>query len=171
MRLCIVRHGLAEPRAPGASAAADARRALTPKGAVRTRAAALGLRRVGLRPERIGTSRLRRAEETARILRDVLAPSLTLERCAFLAPGAGRIEELLRWLRRRPCSEALLVGHMPDLAELASALLCGDERLRLILKKAAACGIVFNGAPGPGAGALEFLMQPGPLRGLAKRKA
>ena len=164
MTLYIVRHGTAQRR--GANGVTDDERVLTPEGRTRTRLAAEGLLAVGCRPDCIATSPLPRAEETARIMADVLCPEAPLETRRFLEPGAtaGRVVE---WLQccGRDC--AMIVGHMPDVAEITAELLTGEAGLDITFKKAATCCISFRDAPALGAGALEWLLQPRQLRTLA----
>jgi len=165
MTLYIVRHGAAQRR--GAKGVTDdAERVLTPEGRTRTRLAAEGLLAVGCRPDCMATSPLPRAEETARIMAEVLCPEAPLEPQRFLQPGAtaGRVVE---WLQRCGRDCAMIVGHMPDLAEIASELLTGDVGLDITFKKAGACCISFQDAPALGAGSLEWLLQPRQLRTLA----
>jgi phosphohistidine phosphatase len=68
--LYLVRHGIAEV----ASATSDADRRLTAEGTRKLHAAALGLQRLGVVPDLVLSSPLRRAEETAQQLAAVLAP-------------------------------------------------------------------------------------------------
>jgi phosphohistidine phosphatase SixA len=59
---------------------------------------------------------------------------------------------------------------MPDLAQLASALLASNTSLDIVFKKSGVCCISFDGTPRAGAGRLEWLLQPKQLRSLAKRR-
>jgi phosphohistidine phosphatase SixA len=71
---------------------------------------------------------------------------------------------VVRWLRERQETEILAVGHMPDLAALASYLLCGGIEVPLTFKKCAVCRITCQPSVGKGRGVLEWLMQPAQLR-------
>ena len=123
--LYLVRHAIAEAR----GATADADRRLTAEGARRMRRVALGLKRLGVAPELIVSSPLRRAEETAAILVSVLAPDLPIEIYPPLAPG-NPIAEVISGLRQyRRAHHVILVGHQPSLGELASQLLTGSPSL------------------------------------------
>ena len=166
MKLYIVRHGIAqEPGSPGVSSDDD--RALTDEGRDKTRAAAEGLRTLGCRPDCIGTSPLCRAEQTARIMADVLAPKASFKVCKPLAPG-GRLDEFVAWLRRLKDEQVMIVGHMPGVAEFASGLLAEKSEVDLVFKKAGTCCISFDGEPGRGRGCLEWMRQPRQLRDLGK---
>jgi len=166
VQLYIVRHGIAQPRG-AAGVSCDAERALTPKGRRRTRLAAEGLTALGCRPERIGTSPLRRCEETAVIIADVVCPEAPVEVCEFLAPGAV-VEDVLDWMGRFVHDSMMIVGHMPDVAEIASGLLSAGTGLDMVFKKAGACSIWFDGEAARQVGRLEWLLQPRHLCALAK---
>ena len=118
---------------------------------------------------RIGTSPLVRARQTAEILADVLDAEKELESCEFLSPGSD-VEALIRWLRDVRADSVMIVGHMPDLAHLASAMLAPKASLDIAFKKSGVCCVSFDGMPAAGAGRLEWLLQPKQLRGLDKRK-
>jgi len=194
MELYLVRHGIAQDRdAEGVSSDAD--RALTKEGKARTREVARGLRARGVRPARIGTSPYRRAEETARILaKELLSPPASGRRahgegrpesplavCEFLAPAGARqqagatveqltgaVGPLVEWLLTLDAEAVMIVGHMPDMADLASGLLHAGGGVGLAFRKGAVCCVSFAGEPAPGAGTLEWLLQPGYLRALAR---
>jgi phosphohistidine phosphatase len=80
----IMRHGIAADPAPGMS---DVDRALTAEGVRKTERVAVGLQRIGVKPDVILSSPLRRAEETARLVADVLRPSASIELFPPLAGG------------------------------------------------------------------------------------
>jgi phosphohistidine phosphatase len=165
MRLYIVRHGAAVELGEG-GATRDADRTLSDEGRRKTRLVAVGLQRIGCRPARVGTSPLPRAAETACILAETVCPKVEVETCDFLAPGAEACD-VVEWLAERPCDEAMIVGHMPDVARIASDLLSGDPGLAIQFKKSAVCCVSFE-EPAISDGALEWLMQPRPLKALGK---
>ena len=170
MELYIVRHGDAG-QAMRVRGRADDERELTREGRKETAAVAKALRALGCSPERmrIGTSPLVRARQTAEILAEVLDAEKELESCEFLSPGSD-VEALIRWLRDVRADSAMIVGHMPDLAHLASAMLAPKASLDIAFKKSGVCCVSFDGIPAAGAGRLEWLLQPKQLRGLAKRR-
>ncbi|MFM9109549.1 MAG: phosphohistidine phosphatase SixA [Prochlorococcaceae cyanobacterium] len=136
--LLLLRHGIADERDPLAPPAADAARALTIAGRRRTRAVVERLAALGLRADRLLASPLRRAQDTAELAIDAgLADGLEL--CTALAPG-GDVLPLLETLCLGAAGGAgwgrlLLVGHEPDLTELAARLL-GAPAAALQLKNA-----------------------------------
>jgi phosphohistidine phosphatase len=164
MELYIVRHGIAQEQGEGGPA--DAERALTPDGRRKARRAAKGLKALGCRPGRLATSPLLRAEQTARIMAQVLCPDAPFEECEFLRPGVTP-DAVARWLKGLREGSVMIVGHMPDVAEVASGLLTKGAGLDIAFKKAAVCCISFDAAPDMGTGRLEWLLQPAQLSALA----
>jgi phosphohistidine phosphatase len=159
MELYMVRHGIAELRGEKP----DDERTLVPKGVKKTRQVAQGLARLGCRPERVGTSPLVRADETAKIMTEVLCPDANYEVCEFLAPGAAA-SELVKWLANLEERTVMIVGHNPDFPEMAASLLTNGGDAEIEFKKAAVCLISFEGEPKEGGGRLLWLMQPRQLR-------
>src|SRR5437868_3706973 len=104
----LVRHGIAGAAAAGVN---DADRALTPAGARKMTRIAAGLKRLGVVPEVILSSPLRRAEETAGRLATVLAPNLAVEIYPPLAPGHAAADLLKGLHIHRRAHALMLVGH------------------------------------------------------------
>jgi len=135
-QLLLLRHGIAEERRPGL---AEEERALTERGRSRSAAVVAALVQRGLRADRLLTSPLRRAHQTAELaLTAALAPALAIE--PALAPGADAFAALPAWFAAiaPPGQEGrrlLLVGHEPDLGDLACRLL-GTRPGSLPLRKA-----------------------------------
>ena len=126
--LLLLRHGIAEERCPGR---ADAQRALTAAGRQRTAAVLERLLAFDLGCQQLLSSPLRRAHQTAELaVAAGLAPELQL--VEGLAP-AGDPWPLLRW--PAGVHRLALVGHEPDLGNLAAALI-GAPPSALVLKKA-----------------------------------
>ena len=163
MELYIVRHGLAGQSTEDAG---DDERALTPKGRQKTHKVAEGLRALGCRPGRIATSPLKRAAETAQIIADVIGSDAPLDVCNFLVPGATA-KAVADWLATLEEDSVMIVGHMPDTAEIAASLIFGQPGADIVFKKSAVCCISFEGAPAEGAGRLEWLLQPAQLCAIA----
>jgi phosphohistidine phosphatase len=149
--LLLWRHGIAEDRHLDRP---DQERALTAEGRQRTEAVAAELCRLQLHCDLLLSSPLRRALQTAEIgVAAGLAPAVVQE--IRLAPG-GDPRPLLQagsWRRLG------LVGHEPDLGELASSLL-GLPAGTISVRKA---GIVLLRL-GPSGASLEALIGPRLLR-------
>src|SRR5918997_458421 len=127
MELYILRHGDAVDRVTGGYAR-DEDRPLTEQGREEARLAGGALAALGVRPDLLLVSPLVRARQTAELAAEALRPRRGPLESAALAPG-GRPEEVLAALRGAMEGEgasgarsALLVGHMPDLGELAGWL-------------------------------------------------
>jgi phosphohistidine phosphatase len=154
--LLLLRHGIAEDRPLQPledleqALAQDQARRLTERGRRRSRAVLERLVALGLSGDRLMSSPLERALETAALAVEVgLAPALELAHA--LAPG-GDPEPLLAALDGR----LILVGHEPDLSALACRLI-GAPAGSLVLRKAGAILLSL----GPGAGArLRLLLSP-----------
>jgi phosphohistidine phosphatase len=126
--LLLLRHGIAEERAPGLP---DDQRALTAMGRQRTAAVLERLVQLNLQCQQLYSSPLRRARETAELAVVAgLAPAVQL--ADGLAPE-GDPWPLLHW--PAGVQRLALVGHEPDLGALAAALI-GAPPSALVLKKA-----------------------------------
>ena len=124
--LVLLRHGIAEPRQAGRD---HPDRALTVAGRQRTRLVMAALVQRGLRLDRLLTSPYRRALQTAELALEAgLASTLALDE--RLEPG-GDLATVMT-----PFDGVIgLVGHEPDLGDLACGLL-GCPQGSLVLKKA-----------------------------------
>jgi len=168
MVLIFVRHGPAGS-ADGARWPDDRARPLSPRGNERTRLALKGLVRLVPRIDRVWTSPLVRAKETADILRRVASAPVPVEVVEELAP-AGRALPLLReWVRRARDETLVVVGHEPDLSSFAAAL-SGLRASSLALKKPGVVGLSIEPGAGPGGASLAFFLPPRALRAMAHGK-
>ncbi|MCX7013633.1 MAG: phosphohistidine phosphatase SixA [Candidatus Sumerlaeota bacterium] len=162
MEIYLLRHAIAANRDPG-KYPRDEDRPLTGRGAARQREAALGMARLGLEFDRIVASPLARARQTAEIVADVLRAKDKLEINGLLGFEFS-MEALDRWLSGMPAdSRILLVGHEPDMGELAAHWTGANP---LPFKKGALCKIVFSRAPEARGGAIEWFLEPGHLRAI-----
>jgi phosphohistidine phosphatase len=164
--LYLMRHGIAADAGRGM---ADADRALTPEGVSKTTRVAEGLRVLGLEPDAILSSPLRRAEETARIAAKVLAPRCAIELTSALAGGQSAPDVAAALHPPRQARHVLLVGHQPDLGDLASFLLTGSAQLApLPFRKAAVAAIEVSTMPPRSTGILHWFLTPAQLRAIAQ---
>jgi phosphohistidine phosphatase len=160
MQLVLIRHARAEDRALFKR---DRTRALTVDGRRRMRKAARGLHKLIPGISQIATSPLVRARQTAEIVATVCHCPEVVPLPALAPGGTGRA--VLAWLRAQPADAMLaLVGHEPDLGQLAGWLLCGarsssTKRTGFVqFKKGAAALIEFTAAPAAGKGKLAWLL-------------
>lgn len=167
MKLYLVRHGPAVDIGEE-GVQNDAARMLSAEGRAKTAKAARGLARLpDAAVARIVSSPLVRALETARIFARELGFKPEIESLPELSPGSC-VEDQAAWLAAQPPADIMLVGHMPDLSDLASTLLCQGASTRFVFKKASVMRIDFDGRAMPGAGSLTWLLQPDALRRLAE---
>lgn len=167
MRLILVRHGPAGLR-DAERWPDDALRPLTSRGVRRSRDAAGGLGRVEPGIGLIASSPLERAMQTARVFARALDVAV-VEELDALGPGGSR-DRILEFLATRAADRSvMLVGHEPDLGELAGALLFGSPS-NLSLKKAGACAITFDAEARVGAGSLRWFLPAKMLARLASRR-
>lgn len=156
--LYIVRHGIAiEHGTPGYD---EDERPLTPLGVKRMRQVAEGLKALRIKVDRIVTSPLPRASQTADIVADVLDLGSILETADALRSGtsAGSIRD---WLSTRDEEKLMIVGHNPSLQDLIPLLAGGSIHLEL-RKGGVAC---LTKLP-EGDYSLDWLARPRLLRGL-----
>lgn len=163
MKLLLVRHAKAEDRE--GFDGPDDERPLTANGRQKFRTAARGLRKLAPDISLLATSPLVRARQTAEVLARVFSARGIVEQ-DLLAPGGSR-KALLAWLAEQSDDEVVaLVGHEPDLSELATFLLASGARPLLEFRKGTAALVRFDGHPAAGQGVLEWLLPPAALRRL-----
>ena len=120
MELLIVRHAIAEERAPRLR---DADRKLTPKGIRRFTRVVEGLDGLGLTVDRVLHSPWRRAVETARLMEPITTGKQIATELLAADPG----DELLGLLAdQKQGSRIAVVGHQPWLGDLMSILCFGS---------------------------------------------
>ena len=166
MRVILFRHGPAGKR-DSARWPDDGERPLTPCGLERTRLAAKGLVSLARDARRVFSSRLTRAAQTAELVAKAMDREAQVEPLDGLAPGQPARALIQRLAGLGPEESAVLVGHEPDLGQLAGLLVLGSAAA-LPLKKAGACAIEFEDGVRPGKGRLEWLVTPRILRGHAR---
>jgi phosphohistidine phosphatase len=163
MDLLIIRHAIACERDlhrwPD-----DAARPLSPLGVRRSRKAAAGLKELCQVPDRLLTSPLIRAEQTATILTEI-AGWPPAEVAPELKPGEGA-RAVLTLLAKARSRRIAIVGHQPDLSALLTAcLLESNGALAVEVKKNAVACLSFRGRARIGNAVLKWLATPRMLRG------
>jgi phosphohistidine phosphatase len=167
MELLIIRHAIAFERDPDRWPD-DAARPLTPAGIRRSRKAAAGIKTLCNAPDRLLSSPLIRARETAGILTEAAdwpRPEIVPE----LKPGKGA-DTVLALLAKGSAKRIAIVGHEPDLSLLLAAChLKGSHAFNVELKKNAVACLSFRGKVRPGSATLMWLATPRMLRGFRSR--
>ncbi|HZY86276.1 MAG TPA: phosphohistidine phosphatase SixA [Gemmataceae bacterium] len=158
MDLYLIRHADAQPLGEG-GVEDDEDRPLTAVGQSQCRALAAALQRQKVQLDKLVTSPLLRARQTA----EGLALHWTgtppaQELCDHLAPG-GRRRKLTRFLRDLGAESVAVVGHEPDVGAYA-AWLIGSKKAQVELAKAGVARVHFDGKPGKGDGVLTWLITP-----------
>jgi phosphohistidine phosphatase len=156
MRLLLLRHGIAEERSLDRP---DEKRHLTREGIERMREEAKAFVRIGLKPDLVLTSPLRRCVETAEIVADTLGVADRLYEEARIAPGF-RLGDLQKIVEQNPDAQQLMVvGHQPDLGIIAGQLIASPA---LDVKKGGLVRIDADRIE-PGWGVLVWMLAPGLL--------
>lgn len=166
MKVLIVRHAKADDReAFAATGKPDDLRPLTESGRKQARKAGRALKDQLPRVDVLGASPLLRTLETARLIAREYR-HLAVKTVPELAPGFEP-QAVAQWLAKQPANATVaLVGHEPELSQLAGWLLTGRAEPLVELKKGAACLLDFPGKLAPGRGVLAWLLSPVQLRRL-----
>ena len=162
LELYLIRHGVAAER--GKEWPDDSKRPLTADGIARLRKAARGLNELGVGFDQIVTSPLVRTRQTADVFAEELKdhpPIATSDALAPAGSSASVIQEITRHVRK---ARVALVGHEPNLGELAAQLI--GARAPLEFKKGGICRIDFDMLPPKGSGMLLWFLTPKMLRKL-----
>lgn len=159
MRLLLVRH--AEAVVLGeAGSTCDFDRPLTDLGRKQAAALAAALGKFGLAPDRVVTSPLLRATQTAEPLLTLLpqnsGPAIL---CDYLAVEEFRPKKLVQAIEEAGGKRVALVGHMPSIARYAAWML-GCPEGTVDFKKGAIASIKFRPGVAETAGELEYLITP-----------
>jgi len=159
MRLYVCRHGEAIDSTPGGPT--DAMRWLTVRGRAGAREVGTVIRERDGGVERIVSSPLVRAVQTAEGMAGALgfADEIAVEPALAGAESVrGLVERVAR--HGREAASLLVVGHQPLVSALASAL-TGSTSLPFAFGPAFAARIDFDGAVAPGLGRIVFFAGPG----------
>ncbi len=155
-RLYIVRHAIAEER--GDKFPDDSLRPLSGKGIERFQKVARGLRALDVSIDRILTSPLVRARQTADILAQEVDGRPNVVEVRALVPDAT-FEDLSAALEAcRGLSSIALVGHEPSIGKFAARLV--GVRAALEFKKGAICRVDVDTLPPAGPGRLRWFAWP-----------
>jgi phosphohistidine phosphatase len=160
LELYLIRHGIAAERGPDYPD--DSKRPLTGSGMSKLRQEAKALNELEIAFDLIITSPLVRTRQTADIIAETLAGKPAVTTSDALAPAgtpAAVMQEIARHNRK---ARIALVGHEPNLGELAARLI--GARSPIQFKKGAICRIDFEVLPPKSLGQLQWFVTPRMLR-------
>jgi phosphohistidine phosphatase len=165
-RLLILRHGIAVPH--GSPDFADDDRPLTPKGEKRMRQIGYGLKRCGLKLDRIVSSPLPRAYRTAEIVARVLGCPDQLETAEELRASESAAS-IAAWIASRTEDELMIVGHNPALSDLVGHLVAGSETPSLCELRRGGIASLAPRADDPAKWIIEWIARPRLIRRMGDR--
>lgn len=160
LELYLIRHGIAADR--GSEYPDDSKRPLTSDGIARLRKEAKALAELDVDVDQIISSPLVRTKQTADIIAQALPSKPNVATSDSLAPAgtpSAVFQDLAKYSRK---GRIALVGHEPNLGELAARLI--GSRTPLEFKKGAVCRIDFEVFPPKGTGSLRWFVPPKLLR-------
>ncbi|OLD13404.1 MAG: phosphohistidine phosphatase SixA [Crenarchaeota archaeon 13_1_40CM_2_52_14] len=156
MDIFILRHGEAGNRMTVAEK--DSERPLTPEGRAAMQKIARSLKAIGLQTDRIYTSPLRRAQETAEIAARVLNVP-TLEEWDELKPDGSKAALYRKLARLEQDSRPILVGHEPYLTSMIGEII-GTTSAKIVLKKGGVGKVRITSFTPRVSGELRWLLTP-----------
>lgn len=166
MLLYLIRHAIAVNRGdPGVLT--DEARELTPTGIKKMRTHAMALARMDVNLKEVWTSPLIRARQTADILAEELTTTPRVHEIDELAPGGDHAALVERIGEHLELEELALVGHEPDLGELATRLIVGTNVGTVRFKKGGVACIEVDEVKPPARGDLLWLLTPKHLSWMA----
>lgn len=162
MNVFFLRHGEAGNRV--AIPSKDFERSLTETGKIEIEKIAYSLERMDLEFDKIATSPLARAHETAEIVAKAQRKPDKVESWDELRPEGNRLDLFRRLSKMRQDADVLLVGHEPYLSNLIGEIISGNLACRIVLKKGGLARVqITSFAPKP-SGELRWLLTPRQLK-------
>jgi phosphohistidine phosphatase len=166
MELFLFRHGEAGKRLQSGSKDFD--RPLTSTGQKEVESISISLKKLKINFDRIITSPLKRAHQTAVIVSNVFAmEDNRVEDWGELKPEGNRLELYKKLSQLKSDSSLLIIGHQPYLSEMIGNLIFdydSDNDPRIILKKSGLAKIVITSLMPTMKGELCWLLSPKLLR-------
>jgi len=154
--LFILRHGEAGNRM--AVVEEDSERPLTPEGRADMQKIAKSLKAIGLQTNKIYTSPVKRARETAEIAAKILNIS-TLEEWNELKPEGSKAALYRKLERLERNSRLILVGHEPYLTSMMGEII-GTTSPKIVLKKGGVAKVRITSFTPRISGELRWLLTP-----------
>ncbi len=164
MNIFFLRHGEAGKRV--AVPSKDLDRSLTESGKTEIAKIARSIKRLDVELDKIVTSPLPRARETAEIVTKFQKKSGKVELWDELRPEGNRTELFQRLAKLRQDSELLIVGHEPYLSTAIGDLISGNSSARIVLKKGGLARVDMTSFHPKPSGELRWLLSPKLLKNL-----
>lgn len=157
MLVYIFRHGEADWPAKGKPRAGDERQLTADGRRWVGKVVSVAEKELGFKPDRILSSPLARARETAEIARQTLdlKSEVEIEECL---QADAPVKDVYGALRKRAVGSVALVTHLPLIDHLVTDLLGGQSNIGLYSGSIAAIQCKAN--PGHGKGSLRWLLPP-----------
>jgi phosphohistidine phosphatase len=166
VNIFVLRHGEAGTRVSIASK--DFERPLTETGKNDIEKIANSMLQLGVSFDKVISSPLKRAKETAEILTKVYEKqSPKLEVWEELRPEGSRSELLQKLSKQKQDTDVLLVGHEPYLSTLIGEIISGSSIARILLKKGGVAKVQIVSFSPKVTGELRWLLTPRHLKKLA----
>jgi phosphohistidine phosphatase len=153
VEIYLMRHGIPV----GEAGIPDRLRALSPEGVAEMERAGAGLAAMGVRFDRVVTSPLARAAQTAALIARAQPAPVQPEEMEELAGGVVP-EVFFRALGRVPAKRILLVGHEPDMSVLSAILTGTPVEKSLPFGRGSIARIDVDGLPPSSPGTLVWLL-------------
>jgi phosphohistidine phosphatase len=165
MELFLFRHGEAGKRLQSGSKDFD--RPLTSTGQKEVESISISLKKLKINFDRIITSPLKRAHQTAVIVSNIFVMEDRVEDWDELKPEGNRLDLYKKLSQLKSDSSLLIIGHQPYLSEMIGNLIFdydSDNEPRIILKKSGLAKIVITSLMPTMKGELRWLLSPKLLR-------
>ena len=162
--LYLVRHAIAADR--GDEWPDDAKRPLTERGIARFKEVVKGVNELEVAIDEVFTSPLIRAKQTAELLAAGITGKPTVKILDALAPGHTSTQVMTQLAKSAKRRRSALVGHEPDLGELAAHLL-GAQRA-IPFRKGGICRIDVGSLSSRRAASLIWFATPRMMRHLGE---
>ncbi len=167
VNIFVLRHGEAGTHA--ALPSKDSERPLTESGRDEVEKVAESLLSLRVEFDRISTSPLKRAKDTAEIIvKAYNADSPKLEVWEELRPEGSKIDLIQRLSKLKQDSDVMLVGHEPYLSTFVGEIISGSALSRIVLKKAGVAKVQIHSFAPKINGELRWLLTPRQLRKMGK---
>jgi phosphohistidine phosphatase len=167
VNIFILRHGEAGTHASLPSK--DSERPLTESGRNEVEKIAESIRGLRIEFDRIATSPLRRAQETAEIVVKAYNTSAPkLEIWEELRPEGNKADLIVKLSKLKQDSDIMLVGHEPYLSTLIGEIISGSAMSRIVLKKAGIAKVQIHSFAPKVNGELRWLLTPRQLKKMSK---